>query len=118
VKLAYIVAMVVLCGCSSGDHPREGTDDSSYVTDTITLACVGVTTPEPCDRPDGLPGHCANNMCVISCASSAACPLSACRIATCISGMCQYLGAPNGTSCNIAGNLGLCESYQCIAGDP
>lgn len=112
---ALALALVGPLGCSSAPP----NDDRSNVTDAAPpsdsgASCEDVSTPEPCNRPDGLAGHCAYGICVISCNDASVCPLSTCRTAHCITEMCQYVGMIDGSACAIGDKVGVCESSVCV----
>ncbi len=110
---AYAFALISLFGCSSSDTFVDDTRHDATPA-VIVDTCDGVTTAVSCHRADGLAGHCAHNLCVISCDMADECPLSTCRTAHCIAGMCQYVGMVDGDECTIDDTDGTCESYVCV----
>ena len=111
-KLAYTLLAVGLLGCSS-ELPTDNQFDAGMPLDS-GVSCEDVSTPDPCTRSDGFPGHCAFGQCVISCETSTDCPESTCRFPSCVSNMCQYFPVEDGTACVIGDKVSACESYVCV----
>jgi hypothetical protein len=112
-KYARLLVLTIFVGCTESPDSDEREIIPEEPTPPSNNECEGVDTPEPCTRPDSLAGHCAYDMCVISCDDASDCPESVCRTGLCISGMCQYLGNVDGSSCEISGKPGTCKFYVC-----